>query len=455
MNTRKIDLILYYLVLELFVLNLSYYLIISYELISESTADFQYRNFIQENFAYLITYILISKKNLYLRDGFYNRAWRITYRTVAYALVSIMVNVLIVDKPFLLREDYTVFLLLFYGLCLIAYYMVYKYVRSSRSKGRYVKSTLIVGSDETAKSLAAILSNNKILGYHFLGYVSKEDESFTLGKIEELEELIEKLKIQVFFVTFSVFKEQPHLKNMLQLSIKKGIRIKLVPQKEALFNFKTENSVGGITVIDPFDFPLDKIRHRIQKRVADVLFSLAVVLLILSWLLPILALLIVIDSRGPVFFVQKRTGMSNKTFNCLKLRTMKQNKASEAKQAENEDLRITKIGKFLRKYNFDELPQFICVLFGQMSVVGPRPHMLFHTDLYSKEILHYKSRHFIKPGITGWAQVNGFRGETEQLWKMEKRVEYDMDYIENWSLIKDIKIVFATLFSEKSFQNAR
>ena len=213
--------------------------------------------------------------------------------------------------------------------------------------------------------------------------------------------------------------------------------------------------MGGITVIDPFDFPLDKIRHRIQKRVADVLFSLAVVLLILSWLLPILALLIVIDSRGPVFFVQKRTGMSNKTFNCLKLRTMKQNKASEAKQAENEDLRITKIGKFLRKYNLDELPQFICVLFGQMSVVGPRPHMLFHTDLYSKEILHYKSRHFIKPGITGWAQVNGFRGETEQLWKMEKRVEYDMDYIENWSLIKDIKIVFATLFSEKSFQNAR
>ncbi len=455
MNTRKIDLILYYLVLELFVLNLSYYLVISYELINHSTEDFQYRSFIQENFAYLITYILISKKNLYLRDGFYNRAWRITYRTAAYALVSIIVNVLIVEKPFLLREDYTVFLLLFYGLCLIAYYMVYKYVRSSRSKGRYVKSTLIVGSDDTAKSLAAILSNNKILGYNFLGYVSKEDESFTLGKIEELEELIEKLKIQVFFVTFSVFKEQPHLKKMLQLSIKKGIRIKLVPQKEALFNFKTENSVGGITVIDPFDFPMDKIRNRIQKRVADVLFSSAVILLILSWLLPILALLIVIDSRGPVFFVQKRTGVSNKTFNCLKLRTMKQNKASEEKQAENEDLRITKIGKFLRKYNLDELPQFICVLFGQMSVVGPRPHMLFHTDLYSKEILHYKSRHFIKPGITGWAQVNGFRGETEQLWKMEKRVEYDMDYIENWSLIKDIKIVFATLFSEKSFQNAR
>ena len=455
MNTRKIDLILYYLVLELFVLNLSYYLVISYELINHSTEDFQYRSFIQENFAYLITYILISKKNLYLRDGFYNRAWRITYRTAAYALVSIIVNVLIVEKPFLLREDYTVFLLLFYGLCLIAYYMVYKYVRSSRSKGRYVKSTLIVGSDDTAKSLAAILSNNKILGYNFLGYVSKEDESFTLGKIEELEELIEKLKIQVFFVTFSVFKEQPHLKKMLQLSIKKGIRIKLVPQKEALFNFKTENSVGGITVIDPFDFPMDKIRNRIQKRVADVLFSSAVILLILSWLLPILALLIVIDSRGPVFFVQKRTGVSNKTFNCLKLRTMKQNKASEAKQVVNEDLRITKIGKFLRKYNLDELPQFICVLFGQMSVVGPRPHMLFHTDLYSKEILHYKSRHFIKPGITGWAQVNGFRGETEQLWKMEKRVEYDMDYIENWSLIKDIKIVFATLFSEKSFQNAR
>ena len=130
------------------------------------------------------------------------------------------------------------------------------------------------------------------------------------------------------------------------------------------------------------------------------------------------------------------------------------NSESDSQQAQKNDSRITSIGDFLRKTNIDEMPQFINVLLGNMSVVGPRPHMLKHTDQYSQLIQHYKVRHFVKPGITGWAQVNGYRGITDELWKMEKRVEYDMDYLENWTFFWDIKIIFMTVFGNKAFKNA-
>ena len=133
---------------------------------------------------------------------------------------------------------------------------------------------------------------------------------------------------------------------------------------------------------------------------------------------------------------------------------MRPSSDADTKQASSGDNRITSIGAFMRKYNIDELPQFLNVFIGNMSVVGPRPHMLAHTDFYSKSILDYKSRHYIKPGVTGWAQINGFRGETDELWKMEKRVEYDVQYIENWSLFKDFEIIIATVFDKKSYTNA-
>ncbi|HCB88643.1 MAG TPA: undecaprenyl-phosphate glucose phosphotransferase, partial [Porphyromonadaceae bacterium] len=154
------------------------------------------------------------------------------------------------------------------------------------------------------------------------------------------------------------------------------------------------------------------------------------------------------------FFKQQRTGINNKTFTCLKFRTMTVNDESDNKQAQVNDSRITSIGKFLRRSNIDELPQFINVFLGNMSVVGPRPHMLKHTQQYSELIRHYKVRHFVKPGITGWAQVNGYRGLTDELWKMEKRVEYDMEYLENWDLMRDIKIIFMTLFGSNAYKNA-
>ena len=169
------------------------------------------------------------------------------------------------------------------------------------------------------------------------------------------------------------------------------------------------------------------------------------IIFILSWLFPILALIIKSTSKGPVLFKQKRSGIDNIVFNCYKFRSMTQSLDADSKQATKGDSRITKIGAFMRRTSLDEFPQFINVFFGEMSIVGPRPHMLFHTEEYSKLIKKYMVRQLVKPGITGLAQVRGFRGETRKLKDMEGRVRLDVWYIENWSLILDVNIILLTI----------
>jgi putative colanic acid biosynthesis UDP-glucose lipid carrier transferase len=185
-----------------------------------------------------------------------------------------------------------------------------------------------------------------------------------------------------------------------------------------------------------------------EKRIFDIIFSGLVIVFVLSWLIPLVGILIWIESRGPFFFKQPRTGKDNKIFTCLKFRSMRVNDRSHLQQASRNDNRVTRIGRFLRRTSLDEFPQFINVLKGEMSIVGPRPHMVRHTDEYSKLIGMYMVRQFLKPGITGWAQVNGFRGETQAVHQMQERVEHDLWYLENWSLIFDLKIMYMTVFNK-------
>jgi len=192
---------------------------------------------------------------------------------------------------------------------------------------------------------------------------------------------------------------------------------------------------------------LDDFNNRVVKRIFDFVMSSIVILFILSWLIPLISLLIFIESPGPVFFSQFRTGKNKKSFLCYKFRSMKINKDADVQQATKNDDRITKIGKFLRRTSLDEFPQFINVLIGNMSIVGPRPHMIKHTDDYSKLVDQYMVRHLSKPGITGWAQVNGYRGEITETTEIKNRVHFDIWYLENWSLLLDIKIVFLTVFN--------
>lgn len=182
----------------------------------------------------------------------------------------------------------------------------------------------------------------------------------------------------------------------------------------------------------------------VVKRIIDLLFSLVITVCILSWLLPILAILIKLDSRGPVFFRQKRTGCHAKTFDCFKLRTMRVNEKSDDLQAAINDPRITKVGKFLRASNLDELPQFINVLLGDMSIVGPRPHMLKDSSKFSELFPGYYNRYLIKPGITGLAQINGFRGPTPNVRSIYKRLQWDLYYVEHATVGMDIRIILLT-----------
>jgi putative colanic acid biosynthesis UDP-glucose lipid carrier transferase len=408
------------------------------------------------NMSVLITNSLFSKRNLYLHDNYLNKVVYLTNRILFFTIILfIMANLFLSDNySSLFFLECT---LLFFVSELIYYFLIYSYLRFRRSKGFFVHKVLIIGLNDMSIFVRHLLNNNPMLGYEFVGYISdnKVDDTNVLGSFDDLIPLVNQNQIDYIFVTNSVYNDLNKSKELLTICNKIGVRLRFIPENQ--FWFKTVmnmESVGSLAVFNPQEIPLDSMQARISKRIFDIVFSSVVIIFILSWLFPVLILIIKLNSKGPAFFIQKRTGINNKTFKCLKFRSMCINDDSDEKQATQGDWRITAIGRFLRKSNLDELPQFLNVFLGQMSVVGPRPHMLKHTEEYSKLIEYYKERLYVKPGITGWAQVNGYRGETDELWKMEKRVEYDMYYLENWTLWWDIKIILMTIFGKNSFKNA-
>jgi len=244
------------------------------------------------------------------------------------------------------------------------------------------------------------------------------------------------------------------LDEVLELAEQHCVRIKYVTsfinyqREQETFNsanYRLSNYYDGIPILVNMREPLTKLRNRIAKRAFDIFFSLSVIVFVLSWLFPILIILILIESKGNPIFKQLRSGRDNEPFYCLKFRSMRLNTTSNSQQAVRNDPRVTKIGAFMRKTSIDELPQFFNVLFGDMSVVGPRPHMLKHTEEYRQIIDKYMVRQFLKPGITGQAQVNGFRGETKETEQMLGRVKHDISYMENWNMLLDIKIIGKTI----------
>ncbi len=457
MYTNENNLKFLYLIVDLIILN------IAFSIIFYLSPLFWELNFhdlslylLHANLTGVLTYSVYSRRNLYIHDDFINRVRRINNRILIFIAISF-----ILAQVFLPRTFSRIFILeyiaLFYALKIIFYFIIYKYLRYRRAKGHYIHRVLIIGTNEMSCLLRDLLNNNPMLGYEFMGYISEDfsDKINVVGEIADLPNLVDKYHADILFVTLSVYNDLNKSRELLATCNKLGVRVRFVPENQYWFKIrKNLESVGSLVVINPQEIPLDDLNARFSKRIFDIFFSLLVIVLIFSWLFPILAVLIKISSKGPVFFIQKRTGINNKTFNCLKFRTMYVSSDADVKQATKNDVRISKIGKFLRKTNLDEFPQFINVLMGQMSIVGPRPHMLKHTQQYSELIDYYKVRHYVKPGITGWAQVSGYRGETDELWKMEKRVEYDMKYLENWSFLWDMKIIFLTIFGKKTYTNA-
>lgn len=326
-----------------------------------------------------------------------------------------------------------------------------KAIRYYRKKGYNFKRVVIVGARQTGLMLHKELQSNAGYGYKFLGFFDSEEpeeekiKALYRGGISEVEKFCLDNKVDELYCALPS-SEDAHIINMLQISERNTIRFFIVPEVRR-FMTRTLNfgNIGAIPLLSVREEPLQKWLSRFVKRSIDLFVSGMVILFSPFWFLPI-AIAVKKSSPGPILFRQKRTGYMGRDFDCLKFRTMCVNKDSDTKQAERGDARITKVGAFLRKTSLDEFPQFFNVFMGDMSLVGPRPHMLKHTEDYSRLIDKYMVRHFIKPGLTGWAQVNGYRGETKTLQQMEKRVEYDIWYLEHWNVFLDIKIILLTAF---------
>jgi len=327
---------------------------------------------------------------------------------------------------------------------------------SERSKNRNIKKVLIVGAGTLGMSFYKVISENKLLGYQLAGFVDDTKKPQLngeyLGKISELETILENTDVEDVVIALPSGAVN-QIKEAVQISEKNAKRVRIIPNYSHLLspNFTVTN-FGEFPLITIRSTPLDDAENQFFKRVFDVIFSFLLFVIILSWLFPLVALLIKLTSRGTVFFKQERWGLQNKKIICYKFRSMVVHctdidSAGKYNQARKNDPRITKFGKFLRKTNIDELPQFFNVICGEMSIVGPRPHPI-SLNLESKETVHnYMLRHIVKPGITGWAQVNGHRGETKEPGQMQNRVNLDLWYIHNWSFWLDCQIIFQTIMN--------
>lgn len=390
-----------------------------------------------------------------------------TYRSVFktyllfVSLICATILIIIGTKAYFITREYLFFSIALFGFLLGLWKLVFLTIR--RSDRRILmdkRNVIIVGAGKSGVDLYNYFSQNPDRGYNMIGFFDDNPEAVSdpdlfLGRTDECLEYVIANRVHEIFCALPNTQASSIERLMLEAD-KNLIRFKLVPE---YYSYTTRptliQSFGHIPVISLRPEPLESLLNRFIKRVFDIVFSLFVLVFLLSWLFPILAIIIKLQSRGPVFFVQLRSGRANETFKCYKFRSMKVNRDSDKKQATRNDARITKIGAFMRRTNLDELPQFYNVLLGNMSVVGPRPHMVSHTEQYSKVIEKYMVRHFLKPGITGWAQVNGFRGETRTTDAMEKRVEADVWYLENWSFLLDLKIIFLTFWNTaKGEENA-
>lgn len=461
MKSRETELLVLYLAIDLVLLNATL-AITAWLSLDISARDYRTMSIyiLHGNLSWIVSYLIFSKKNLFLRDSILHRLMRITKRQLVFYIVAGTVAFGFIPGSFF-RTFFFQYTLLFFAAKVIFYSVFYLYLKYRRRNSAKSMNTVVIGCNETGDVLKKIIISNPSLGYKFSGFICSHDADFEdyLGHPDDLEKLIDQHDIHLIYYTISFFNDdnaEARGKKVLKICSQKGIRLRFVPKDQWWFRGSSNNveSIGDLLVLNPQEIPLDNVSFRIQKRLFDIAFSLFVIVFIFSWLFPILTIAIKLSSKGPVFFKQQRTGINNRTFYCYKFRSMKPNKNADTTQASTDDVRITRIGHFLRKTNIDEFPQFFNVLKGNMSVVGPRPHMLKHTEEYSSLIDHYLIRHYVKPGITGWAQVKGYRGETKRLSAMQKRVNADMEYIQNWNFSWDLKIIWLTIFSKRAWKNA-
>ena len=398
--------------------------------------------FIFSNLAWLFL-VLVSNPYTFTRNSGIPKVFKSQLSFLFVHLLVVASLIFFFKKsydPFQIGIMYLLFIPVFFGWKILAYYTF-----SMFTKRGLDKNIIIVGQGVLAKEIRKYFLMHRALRYRFLGlFETKGGESIP---VEEIKKFCKARAIDEIYCCMPDI-DNTALKDLINFGLNNLIRIKLIADYRPFQQRSLElEQYDHIPVLNVSTVPLDDFKNRVYKRIFDVAFSSMVIVTILSWLVPIIALIIKLDSHGPVFFIQKRSGRNNQPFGCLKFRTMVVNDDADIKQATKGDARITKVGAFLRKSSLDEVPQFFNVFMGDMSIIGPRPHPIKLNEHFSPKIERLMSRHYVKPGITGLAQAMGYRGETKEISDMRSRIKLDRFYIENWSMIFDVRIIFQTVIS--------
>ena len=350
----------------------------------------------------------------------------------------------LLNKTSFLRHDRTLIAISLFLILATFKSLIFFALKYFRTKGVNHRNIMFLDHTFSADLLKSTLESRRDYGFKVIEYPNQQEVT-----IENLKTFWRKNGIHTMFLSANDSKLDSDFENLIfrEAELAK-VRVNLIPTIVQNNFYEYDLSyVETQPVLTPAKFPLDQLSNYILKRTFDIVFSLFVLIFVFSWLYPLVALLIKLDSPGPVFFKQKRYGFHDQVFLCYKFRTMVVNKDSATKTTAVNDTRITKLGKFLRKSSIDEFPQFINVLKGDMSIVGPRPHMILVDEFYKSKIRRFSLRSAVKPGITGLAQVNGHRGDRENMdVEMQKRVLADIFYVRNWSIILDLIIVFKTVY---------
>jgi putative colanic acid biosysnthesis UDP-glucose lipid carrier transferase len=407
--------------------------------------------YIAFNLVWLLIILILNIYNIRRTSSIESILWNVLKSIFLHALIIFTFIASI--KGYYYSRSQLMYTYLIFGTAIFIWRIVFSIaLYYYRKRGSNWRNVVIIGAGAVGNDIYNYFIADPAHGYRFLGFFDDNPtdslhKSKVLGTLADLKEFAKKNSIDEIFCALPL-KSGKVIKELIAFADNNLIRFRIVPDFRGFLNKKVNidfyNTVPVLTIRQE---PLESLLNRMMKRSFDIVFSLFVLIFIFSWLFPLFVLLVKMSSPGPVLFIQRRSGRNNQIFSCYKFRTMSVNPDADRVQATPGDVRITRIGKFLRKTNLDELPQFINVLRGQMSVVGPRPHMLKHTEEYSKIVDKFMVRHLVKPGITGWAQVSGYRGTTEDLRKMFKRVRYDVWYLENWSLLLDIRIIFLTVYN--------
>jgi putative colanic acid biosynthesis UDP-glucose lipid carrier transferase len=341
-------------------------------------------------------------------------------------------------------------------LAILSKYAIRKKIHAYLNKGIFYDQVLLVGSTKAAEEFIDAVKKYYYYGYKCIGYIDDQDqlkkECAYLGNLNDLHTILRTTEIDEVFIALPTG-ENENIQNCIAICDGLNIKVRILPNLSEFTSSSVYiNNIGLLPVVNVGDLPLDKKENRLLKRGFDIAFSLLFFILLGSFIFPLLAIIIKISSKGPIFFKQERWGLNNKRITCYKFRSMYKESSDideegNFQQAFKNDPRITLIGKILRKTNMDELPQFWNVLMGNMSVVGPRPHPT-QLNIQSMELVdNYMLRHMVIPGITGLAQVNGCRGETRTTEDMQKRVNFDLYYIQRWNFWLDLQIIIQTIIN--------